>query len=65
MGSLAVYWATWCELKLLYPVLVGFVLCVEGGCGVGDIRGVEFGIEVSHEESGGFVLVEEGGEVCV
>jgi hypothetical protein len=61
----AVYWAAWCELKLLYPVLVGFVLCVEGGCGVGDIRRVEFGIEVSHEESGGFVLVEEGGEVCV
>jgi hypothetical protein len=44
---------------------MGFILGIEGGCGVGDIRRVEFGIEVSHEESGGFVLVEEGGEVCV
>ena len=65
MGSLAVYWATRCELELLDPVLMGFILGIEGGCGVGDIRRVEFGIEVSHEESGGFVLVEEGGEVFV
>ena len=44
---------------------MGFVLGIEGGCGVGDIRGVEFSIEVSHEEGGGLVLIEEGGEVCV